>query len=76
LAHEAGYVRLEIRDTGQGIPAQTFAALSGKPGAVGVGIAGMRERLHQLNGRLEIESGPDGTTVIATLPAGTANLET
>jgi signal transduction histidine kinase len=34
----------------------------------GVGIQGMRERLRQLNGHLEILSFPDGTQVTARLP--------
>jgi len=76
LACEAGFVTLQIKDTGHGIPMRTYAALSSKPGAVGVGIAGMRERLHQLKGRLEIESGPNGTTVSATMPVVAARLET
>jgi PAS domain S-box-containing protein len=67
LAREADEVKLEIKDTGHGIPAETLAALQSKTGAVGVGIAGMRERLHQLKGGLEIESGPGGTMVRATL---------
>ena len=37
-------------------------------GIVGVGIAGMHERVEQLGGRLEIESGDRGTTVRARLP--------
>jgi signal transduction histidine kinase len=45
---------------------------SGVPGGagvhLGVGIAGMRERVQQLGGELEIASGPGGTTVRATLP--------
>jgi signal transduction histidine kinase len=76
LAHEADSITLRIKDTGHGIPTQTHAALLSKPGAVGVGIAGMRERLHQLKGRLEIESGPGGTTVSATVPVGKPRLET
>jgi signal transduction histidine kinase len=35
---------------------------------LGVGIAGMRERLRQLGGQLEIRSSSKGTTVIAVLP--------
>jgi signal transduction histidine kinase len=35
----------------------------------------MRERLHQLKGRLEIESGPGGTTVSATVPVSKPRLE-
>jgi signal transduction histidine kinase len=70
---EAGrYALLAVSDTGHGIPTQTYAALWNQPGAVGVGIAGMRERLHQLGGRLEIESSPSGTTVRATLTVGTS----
>jgi signal transduction histidine kinase len=40
---------------------------------VGVGIAGMRERLRQLGGRLEIISGDKGTTVKATVPLQAPN---
>jgi signal transduction histidine kinase len=36
---------------------------------VGVGIQGMRERIRQLGGSLEIESGGHGTSVVAVLPA-------
>jgi signal transduction histidine kinase len=37
-------------------------------GILGVGIAGMRERIKQLGGRLEITSGKKGTTVRVILP--------
>jgi signal transduction histidine kinase len=37
-------------------------------GVVGVGIAGMSERIEQLGGRLELTSGDHGTTVRARLP--------
>jgi PAS domain S-box-containing protein len=59
-------VRLDVRDYGKGIPA------SGRNGSsqvqMGVGIQGMRERIRQLNGRFEIKSHSDGTTVSARLP--------
>jgi signal transduction histidine kinase len=35
---------------------------------IGVGIAGMRQRLHQLGGRVEIRSDERGTRIIATVP--------
>jgi two-component system NarL family sensor kinase len=35
---------------------------------LGVGISGMRERVRQVGGRLEIKSGPHGTRITATLP--------
>jgi signal transduction histidine kinase len=37
---------------------------------LGVGISGMRERLRQLGGRLEVRSKGAGTSVTAVLPLG------
>jgi signal transduction histidine kinase len=39
----------------------------------GVGFRGMRERLRQLGGTLEMQSDKAGTVVIATLECGFAN---
>jgi PAS domain S-box-containing protein len=61
-------VNLEIGDQGHGMAG---AALDRNhtPGArLGVGILGMRERMKQLRGKLEIESSSSGTTVRATIP--------
>ena len=60
---DAGIV-LEVEDYGRGMP----AAEATEPGARGVGLAGMRERLEHLGGRLEIRWSCDGTTVRAVLP--------
>jgi signal transduction histidine kinase len=58
---------LQVRDQGQGIsgkPGQT-----GEPGVpIGVGIAGMRERVRQIGGRLQILSRPGGTDVEVVVP--------
>jgi signal transduction histidine kinase len=57
-------VTLKISDNGSGMsvdPSKTSSAF-------GVGIQGMRERLAQLGGSLEITSGKKGTTVTATVP--------
>jgi signal transduction histidine kinase len=35
---------------------------------VGVGLVGMRERVKQLGGRMDIESGAGGTAIRVTLP--------
>ena len=61
LEREDGSVRLEVCDEGRGLP-------SGKRRGLGVGIAGMRERMRQLGGRLEVESSSCGTTIRAILP--------
>jgi two-component system, NarL family, sensor kinase len=54
-------LRLSIEDNGQG-----FDQRSIEKGHHG--ILGMRERMRLLGGRLPIQSSPDGTRVIATLP--------
>ncbi len=43
---------------------------------VGVGIQGMGERIRQLGGSLEIESGGHGTSVVAVLPAKRTSSDT
>jgi signal transduction histidine kinase len=58
---------LEIEDQGRGMPAGLPSPLAPGGGAVGVGIAGMRERLKQLGGALDIESGDHGTIVRARI---------
>jgi two-component system NarL family sensor kinase len=58
---------VEVQDTGKGIPLEKQLELSSS-GRIGVGFRGMRERLRQLGGTLEIQSGGGGTVVIATLP--------
>jgi PAS domain S-box-containing protein len=58
---------VEVRDEGNGMPVQVYGSLSG-PATPGVGIQGMRERVRQIGGRLDIRSGSAGTTLCATLP--------
>jgi signal transduction histidine kinase len=60
-------VRVEIVDRGKGIPADRQREfLAGAE--MGVGLRGMRERVAQLGGRLDLQSSPAGTTVSATFP--------
>ena len=66
--HQAETVVLEIRDDGHGIPEELFSRLCEPASEIGVGLAGMRERLNELNGKLEIESDAHGTSVRATVP--------
>ncbi|HUJ26270.1 MAG TPA: PAS domain S-box protein [Myxococcales bacterium] len=68
LKREGAEVALSLEDHGVGMRADALDRVrEGAGGGVGVGIAGMRERLAQLGGRLEIQSGPHGTTVRATI---------
>jgi len=58
-------VTLEVRDAGTGMPVEQLVRMRNQTGELGVGIAGMHERLHQLGGQLEIESSAQGTVVRA-----------
>lgn len=64
----ANYFRLEIIDNGGGIPEERIKKLREAAGGAGVGIAGMRQRVQELDGKMEIQSGPTGTIVSVTLP--------
>ncbi|MEI6514595.1 MAG: PAS domain-containing sensor histidine kinase [bacterium] len=62
-------VVLEIKDQGHGLPPDMITREDGRISKVGVGIAGMRERIRQLGGLFTIESSPRGVTVRAMIPA-------
>jgi two-component system, chemotaxis family, CheB/CheR fusion protein len=63
-----GQVTLKIADNGSGFrPGLHPSELEASP-PVGVGIQGMKERLSQLGGTLEITSGKKGTTITAKVP--------
>ena len=68
LAREGNEVVLEIADEGRGMPSEDVTKRPTGSRTLGVGILGMRERMRQLSGRLEITSGDRGTTVKAVLP--------
>ena len=59
---------LEIEDRGHGIPDVALKHITSGGGGVGVGIAGMNERIEQLGGRLDVTSSDHGTTVRVWLP--------
>jgi signal transduction histidine kinase len=64
-------VIVEIADKGKGIPPEKREEMSSS-GAPGVGIRGMRERLRQLGGTLEIDSNGAGTVITVRLPISEA----
>jgi two-component system NarL family sensor kinase len=74
--HQFETVILEIRDDGCGIEGKRLVRLRETSAETGVGLAGMRERMYELNGTLEIESEGRGTTIRAVVPlrAGTPSL--
>jgi signal transduction histidine kinase len=60
-------LRVEIEDAGKGIPPEKESAF-GSSANIGVGLRGMRERLRQLGGTLQVKSNGPGTRVTAVLP--------
>jgi two-component system NarL family sensor kinase len=67
LVRSPGEVKLEVSDRGKGLNQETKSKIASGE-TVGVGLRGMRERLKQLGGGLEIRSNGRGTTVTATVP--------
>jgi PAS domain S-box-containing protein len=67
LARSRQGVTLEVKDEGRGFPPDGESIVS-RSEAAGVGLRGMRERVRQLGGQLEITSNGAGTLVLARLP--------
>ena len=71
LEHSDLEIALVIEDAGRGLPSDLAPGDLASLTALGVGIQGMRERMRQLGGRLELTSlGRSGTRVRASLPKG------
>jgi PAS domain S-box-containing protein len=68
VARCADEVCLQIQDKGRGMPVSNNGGSSSKLVRAGVGIQGMRERVKQLGGQLEIQSNENGTAVTASFP--------
>ena len=67
LDADSDRVHLRVTDHGCGIPSQKLSFRQ-ENATIGVGLLGMRERLRQLGGQLEIASGSEGTTVHVIIP--------
>jgi PAS domain S-box-containing protein len=61
-------IELEVSDQGKGVAPETLEAGSQAASHVGLGIVGMRERMQEIGGHLEVQAGHNGTTVRAFLP--------
>lgn len=65
-------VLVEVEDQGKGIPSEKLIEMD-SAGLPGVGIRGMRERIRQLGGTLDINSSHNGTSIRARLPIAGAS---
>jgi len=66
VERQNGSVRVEVQDHGKGMSTEKLAEIQSR--GLGVGIRGMRERLRQYRGTLNIESGAAGTTISVVIP--------
>ena len=74
LKRNAQTVIMEVHDDGHGIAPELLNRLRKANTDGGVGFAGMRERINELNGRFDIESSSIGTTLRVSLPLGCTDL--
>ena len=65
---DAENVTVNIYDQGSGISANTLEEFNTGKSLLGVGVAGMRERIRDMKGRFDISSSKKGTTVQVVLP--------
>jgi signal transduction histidine kinase len=65
LAQNNGDVSLAVRDDGKGIPKHIAEF---RPGRLGVGVAGMMQRVKELGGDLKLANANPGTVVEAVIP--------
>jgi PAS domain S-box-containing protein len=72
LYRSLGETILEVRDEGRGIPPEVRQKIS-RGDSFGLGLRGIRERLRQFGGRLEVQSDDAGTLVVAALPDESIN---
>jgi len=67
VAQRDGQLMVSVRDNGQGI-AEPIALL--RPGSVGMGLGGLRQRAQELGGELRLTNLHPGTLVEVVLPNG------
>jgi PAS domain S-box-containing protein len=66
IARKPAQITIEVRDQGKGMLPEKLAEIQSY--GSGVGIRGMRERVRQFGGNLQVESDPSGTRVFVSLP--------
>lgn len=71
LATKAHAITLSIQDHGKGIPPETLTRFRKNGTNVGVGLAGMRERIKELGGTLSVRSDRSGTVLKVEIPLAT-----
>jgi len=73
ITREGDVIKLAVCDKGRGVSKEKLSMLQSR--GSGVGIRGMRERVHQLSGDMTIESDSSGMRVYVTIPVPKPALE-
>jgi two-component system NarL family sensor kinase len=68
LRHDARGTTLKVRDFGKGMNSETLRNFLRTGARVGVGLAGMRERVREQGGQLAVQSDSTGTTITVMMP--------
>jgi signal transduction histidine kinase len=68
VKRDAERVFLEVKDNGCGLPPELLSRFESTGDGGGVGLAGIRERIRELGGRLKLESDSSGTWVRVSIP--------
>lgn len=70
IEFQDGQVGLVVRDYGKGVSPEKLEQFQVAGGLVGVGLTGMRERILELRGKLQIVAENPGVSVRVTVPIG------
>jgi signal transduction histidine kinase len=71
ISKEAGEIILQVKDNGCGIPLALLENFQTTGMGMGVGLAGIRERVRELGGKLILQSEPACTSIQVRLPLTT-----
>jgi PAS domain S-box-containing protein len=66
MSRSRSHVTAAVRDDGNGMSPERLHQI--RSGGSGVGVRGMRERIRQFQGSMEIGSNPQGTRISITIP--------
>lgn len=72
LRTDPAAVVLEVKDYGKGMPKELLERAGNRGSVAGVGLAGMRERVSEIGGNFNVQSGPDGTSIRVSIPVSAA----
>lgn len=73
INQEPDRATLEIWDNGKGISPEFLTSFHENSAGLGIGLIGMRERIRELDGDLNLESSSSGTRVYISVPLHHAN---